>query len=83
MPKTQWKILSRMIPWPLAFVGSCLGVSNRVVYVQDGQPVRLAEPVQAKVWVKDKDGKDIKSDNRVPIQEGWYALPDPGAKKTP
>ena len=49
--------------------------STRVIYVKHGEPVRLAETIKAKVWVLDKDGKSIKSMNRIELQEGWYALP--------
>jgi hypothetical protein len=45
--------------------------------VPDGEPVRLAEPVKARVWVIDQKGQSVKSQNRVPIPAGWYALPDP------
>lgn len=49
--------------------------STKVVYVKHGEPVRLAETVKARVWVVDKDGKNIRSINRIELQEGWYALP--------
>ena len=48
---------------------------TRVVLVPPGTPVRLAEPVRAKVWAKDSTGAVVKSRNRVTIPEGWYALP--------
>jgi hypothetical protein len=51
------------------------GCSTRVVLVPSGEPVRLAEPVRAKVWVIDASGNQIKSANRVTLPEGWYALP--------
>lgn len=53
------------------------GCATRVILVPDGEPVRLAEPVKARVWVVDQKGVSVKSQNRVPIPEGWYALPDP------
>jgi hypothetical protein len=37
--------------------------------------VRLAESVKAKVWVIDANGKSVRSNNRIIIYEGWYALP--------
>jgi hypothetical protein len=37
--------------------------------------VRLAEDVEAKVWVVDANGKMVRSNNRITIHEGWYALP--------
>jgi hypothetical protein len=48
---------------------------TRVVLVPPGAPVRLAEPVKAKVWARDASGSIVKSRNRVVIPEGWYALP--------
>ena len=46
----------------------------RIVYVQDGTPVRLRETIKkAKVWVLDKDGKPVPS--KMDLPEGWYALP--------
>ncbi len=49
--------------------------SSRVIYVPNGQPVRLAEPVRAKVWILDSAGNRVKSKNKIIIPEGWYALP--------
>jgi hypothetical protein len=49
--------------------------ASRVVYVAHGEPVRLAESVKAKVWVVDSTGKTVRSNNRIIIHEGWYALP--------
>ena len=46
-----------------------------MVYVKNGTPVRLAEPVKAKVWIVDGSGKEVKSVNKIIIPEGWYALP--------
>lgn len=53
------------------------GCATRVVLVPSGEPVRLRETIRdAKVWVADKDGKEIPAVADLP--EGWYALPDPG-----
>jgi hypothetical protein len=46
-----------------------------VIYVPHGEPVRFAEDVKAKVWVVDASGKSVRSQNRITIHEGWYALP--------
>ena len=51
------------------------GCASRVIYVPHGQPVRLAESVKARVYVADKDGQQVKSQNKITIPEGWYALP--------
>jgi hypothetical protein len=47
----------------------------RVVLVPEGEPVQLAEPVKAHVYVND-GGQRVKSRNRVTLPEGWWALPD-------
>jgi len=46
----------------------------RTIYIASGNPVQLAEPVKAKVWVPDKDGIKVKSTMTIP--EGWYAVED-------
>jgi len=65
------------------FVIVCLsGCATRTVLVPPGEPVRLRETVrQAKVWVADKDGKEIPG--VVDLPEGWYVLPDPGPEPRP
>jgi len=71
--KTPSKILLSKIALTLLLTG-CSG--PKTVYVPAGEPMRLAEPVKARVWVKTQDGL-VKSKNRVPISEGWYVLPKP------
>ena len=48
-----------------------------MIYVPHGEPVRLAQSVKAKVWVVDSTGKTVRSQNRITLSEGWYALPKP------
>jgi len=49
----------------------------RTIYIKDGDPVRLRETIKnVKVWVKDKNGKEVPG--RLDLPEGWYCLPDPG-----
>jgi hypothetical protein len=56
------------------------GCATRTIYVPPGEPVRLAAPIKnAPVWVRDAQGKWVRG--RVTLQEGWYALPDPGPEK--
>jgi len=43
--------------------------------VPSGEPVRLAEDVKARVWVVDQNGNSVRSQNKVVIPSGWYALP--------
>ena len=69
-PKTKPSLLASLLALMLP---GC--APTRVVLVPPGTPVRLAEPVKAKVWAKDTSGSIVKSRNRVTIPEGWYALP--------
>jgi len=50
-----------------------LSGSTRHYLIPMGEPVQLAESVEALIYI---DG--IKSDVRVTIPEGWWCLPDPG-----
>ena len=67
-------ILKRSFTIALMIMSAGCG-STRVIYVKHGEPVRLAESIKAKVWVLDKDGKPVKSMNKITIPEGWYTLP--------
>ena len=60
-------------------LSGCMG--TRTVYVQPGQPVRIAKPVQAQVYAKDAKGEWVKGSNTITLPEGWYALPDSGDDK--
>ena len=58
------------------------GCFVRTIYVPHGTPVRLREDVpDAKVWIKDKDGKRVAG--KVTLKEGWYALPLSVEEKAP
>ena len=59
----------------LALMSVSVSCASRVIYVPHGEPVRLAQSVKAKVWVIDANGKSVRSNNRIIIHEGWYALP--------
>lgn len=59
----------------LALMSMSVSCASRVIYVPHGEPVRLAESIKAKVWVIDANGKTVRSNNRIIIHEGWYALP--------
>jgi len=52
-------------------------VRQNVILVPPGEPVQIAEPIQARVFVT-VNGKKIMSDNKVEIAVGWWALADPG-----
>lgn len=58
-----------------ALLAMMSGCATRVILVPNGEPVRLAEPVKAKIFVADASGKSVESQNRVMIPAGWYALP--------
>ena len=51
--------------------------TTRTVLVRPGDPVRLAEPVRARVYVN-VGGQWQRTDERIQLPEGWYCLPDPG-----
>ena len=53
----------------------CGGV--RVVTIPTTQPVQLAEPIKAYVYVQTKDGQRIKSSTRTQLYEGEWVLSDP------
>ena len=60
----------------LSIVQGLAGCSmTRVILVPEGQPVMLAEPVRAKVYAFDPNGKLVPSSNKVVLPAGWYALP--------
>lgn len=63
------------IVFALAFVLLSNGCATRVLLVPSGEPLRLAEPVKARVWIIDEKGQEVRSQNRVEIPAGWYALP--------
>ena len=52
------------------------GCAEHVIVVPPGEPVRLREAVKAKVWVADKDGREVPAG--VVLPAGWWALADPG-----
>lgn len=56
------------------------GCGTTVVFVPQGTPVQLAEPVRAHVFVVQKDGTRVKSENRVEIPAGWWAADVPEDK---
>ena len=65
-------LLKRLIPFllPILLLTGCV----RTIYVPHGTPVRLRQTVKnAKVWVKDADGKPVAGQMDIP--NGWYALP--------
>jgi hypothetical protein len=65
--------ISRTI-WLLALL-DCLGCQmTKVVLVPSGDPVMLADPVRARVYAFDKDGK-LSGPSRVTLPAGWYVLP--------
>ena len=80
--QTPRKIPALMMLCVLVCSSGCVG-RTRTIYLKATQPVRLAEDVQAHVWIKDKDGNDVKSGNKVTLPEGSYDISDPEAPPTP
>lgn len=58
-------------------IASMSGCGTTVVFVPQGTPVQLAEPVRAHVFVVQKDGTRVKSINKVEIPAGWWAADVP------
>jgi hypothetical protein len=56
----------------LAFLTSC---GTRVILPNRGDPVRLAEPTKARLYVYDKDGKMVEVQGVIPA--GWWAVDGP------
>lgn len=76
MSRVKTALRTPLLPLVLPLVWMLQGCGpTRVVLVPPGAPVRLAEPVKAKVWARDANGAIVQSRNRVIIPEGWYALP--------
>jgi hypothetical protein len=73
-------IRSKTVLLVLIFVLVCSqGCGTRVVLVPPGEPIRLREPVKAKIWAAGKDGVEVPGE--VTIPEGYWALPDSGPQK--
>ena len=51
------------------------GCGTRVVYLKDGDIVRIRKSVKAKVLVYGKDAKPYEA--TVELQAGWFAGPPP------
>ena len=79
MPKT----LTQMLVATAAGSGimCAVGCSSNVILVPEGTPVQLAESVDARVFVVQKDGTKVKSNGRVRLPAGaWVAtLPEDDA----
>ena len=74
MPRIPlWKLIAIALA-AAALLSGC--VSTRTVLIPPGEPVQLAEPVRAYVYV-DVDGQRIRSESPVTLPEGWWCLPDP------
>ncbi len=74
-PKTQRNSPISSALFLIVCASMSVSCASRVIYVPHGEPVRLAEDVKAKVWTVDAQGKTVRSQNRITIHEGWYALP--------
>lgn len=67
----------RMISVACCVIGliAMSGCASRVIMVPEGEPLMIAEPIKARVFVMDSGGNMVRSRNRVTIPAGWYALP--------
>lgn len=62
-----------MVAMAAALTLSASGCGQKTVYIPDGEPVRIREPVHAKVWTLNAAGEPVAGEMLIP--EGWYALP--------
>ena len=69
--------------WTLLPIAFCLavlavafgsGCGARTILVPEAAPVRLGPDVRARVYTR-VSGEWVLSDNRGPVQEGWYLVP--------
>src|SRR5438105_87607 len=65
---------------PCLFSISTPGCGTRVVYQPTTGPVRLAEDVPARIYVKTADGRWVKGANKVLLHEGEYVLDLPAPR---
>jgi len=74
-------MIRKLIPFLLSLL-LLTGCAVRTVYVPHGTPVRLRETIHnAKVWVKDADGRTVAG--RMNLPEGWFCLPVDDADEPP
>jgi hypothetical protein len=69
-----WKLIAVAVV-VIALLSGCGG--TRTVLVPPGEPVQLAEPVKARIYVE-VGGQRVRSESPVVLPEGWWCLPDPG-----
>ena len=62
-----WK-LTAIALGVIALLSGC--VSTKTILIPPGEPVQLAEPVKAHVYIE-VEGRRIRSENRVMLPEGW------------
>lgn len=60
----------------------CSGCGRtEVVYTGNDDDARLAEDVKAHVWIRNADGKLVKSSNKVVLKNGNWVVHDPEDSK--
>jgi hypothetical protein len=64
----------------LALSAAACGCGTKTVLVPPGVPVRLAEPADVRVYVRDESGAWVKGSDKVTVPAGWYALPPPATR---
>lgn len=70
-PKTWKRLMQILLPAGLNIV-FLSGCANTVILVPPRTPIQLAEPTEARVFVVQKDGTKVKSQNKVTLQAGWW-----------
>ena len=76
----RWRLIGILTFVLVLIVGCGILVRERVILIPSGEPVQLAECVDAYVYIT-VGGEKVKSPNRVTIPAGWWCLPDPGPEK--
>ena len=76
LPKSI-RLIAPVLIFAVGSLAGCIGTKRQVILIELGEPVQLAEPVKARVFVK-RDGNLIRSDGKVTIPAGWWAISDPG-----
>lgn len=72
--RARLRMLRAVLLFFAALVVGLLTSCVRAVLVPENSPVRLREPVRARVYVLDR-GRWTESANRVELPEGWYLVP--------
>lgn len=67
-------------PLLLALCCTANGCGSQTILVPAGHTVRLAEPVEARIYTSDGHGGYVASENRQTIPQGYYVVPPPSTQ---